>query len=176
MALRIAIGSHNPVKIGAVESAFNSLYPEQQLDFLPASVPSLVSDQPMSEAETKAGAVNRAQNLATILPDCDFYVGLEGGVDLIDDLPFTFAYIAVLHKQQVYFSRSSALPLPKQVYTRLQQGEELGTVMDDLFQQTNIKQKGGAIGVLTKGHSSRQAVYTHTLLAAMAPISFSEIF
>ena len=45
--------------------------------------------------------------------------------------------------------RSCNLPLPAKVYQRLEQGEELGFVMDDLFNTKNIKQQGGAIGLLT---------------------------
>ncbi|MGL5390648.1 MAG: DUF84 family protein, partial [Shewanella sp.] len=51
-----------------------------------------------------------------------------------------------------------------------QGGEELGHVMDRLFNTVNIKQKGGAIGLLTHGHATRESIYTQAMILAMAPL------
>jgi non-canonical (house-cleaning) NTP pyrophosphatase len=54
------------------------------------------------------------------------------------------------------------------VYQALESGEELGHVMDRLFNTNNIKQKGGAIGLLTNHVATRQSNYTQALVLAMA--------
>jgi non-canonical (house-cleaning) NTP pyrophosphatase len=72
--------------------------------------------------------------------------------------------------------RSAILPLPKSVYRALEQGEELGTVMDQLFNTENIKQKGGAIGLLTNGRATRESNYTHALTLALAPFLHPELY
>ena len=53
---------------------------------------------------------------------------------------------------------------------------ELGNVMDEAFATKNIKQQGGAIGLLTQGHATRQSSYQQALLLAMAPFNHSELF
>ena len=64
---------------------------------------------------------------------------------------------------------SSRLPLPHTIYNALLKGEELGHVMDRLFNTDNIEQKGGAIALLTNHQATRESTYTQALLLAMAP-------
>lgn len=95
----VAVGSANPCKVEAVQSAFEDLYADSsssasavQILVTSHDAPSEVSDQPYGDAETKLGAVNRANNaweaakksriakdLGKMTPD--FSVGLEGGVE-----------------------------------------------------------------------------------------------
>ena len=59
----VAVGSANPCKVEAVRSAFEDLYASAapvKIHVTSHNAPSNVSDQPYGDAETKAGAVNRA--------------------------------------------------------------------------------------------------------------------
>jgi non-canonical (house-cleaning) NTP pyrophosphatase len=58
--------------------------------------------------------------------------------------------------------------IPYSVFDALKQGEELGTVIDKQYGTRNIKQKGGAISVLTRGLATRQSVYVTATLMAMS--------
>ncbi|MFA0544165.1 DUF84 family protein, partial [Vibrio sp. 10N.222.52.B7] len=42
-------------------------------------------------------------------------------------------------------------------------------VMDEVFGTDNIKQKGGAIGLLTHNQLSRSSVYSQALILALIP-------
>ena len=94
----VAVGSANPCKVEAVRSAFEDLYSHAdtsvRIHVTSHNAPSGVSDQPYGDAETKLGAVNRAnaawEDAKTSVPDSvkelgktvpDFSVGLEGGVE-----------------------------------------------------------------------------------------------
>lgn len=59
---KIIIASQNPAKVNAVRSAFSTVFPDQEWEFIGVSVPSEVADQPMSDEETKQGALNRVRN------------------------------------------------------------------------------------------------------------------
>ena len=59
--MKILIGTKNIAKTKAVKSISSMYYPEAQ--FENKEVPSLVSDQPMSDEETRQGAINRAMHL-----------------------------------------------------------------------------------------------------------------
>ncbi|MEH6464867.1 MAG: inosine/xanthosine triphosphatase [Shewanella psychromarinicola] len=178
--LTIIVGSTNPVKISAAQHAIGQYFPDVQIHCRGMHAPSLVAEQPMSEAETKLGAINRAKfcqaNAKTANQQADFYVAMEGGVDPFEHGPATFAYMAIIHNDTLSVGRSANLPLPQTIFNALQAGEELGKVMDRVFNTNNIKQKGGAIGLLTQGLASRESIYTQALVLAMAPFINAELF
>ncbi|MFS1420260.1 inosine/xanthosine triphosphatase [Vibrio splendidus] len=161
----VIIASLNPAKINAVKSAFLSAFPDTEFDFKGISVPSGVADQPMSNDETYQGAVNRVHNATQAQPDADFYVGLESGIEG----KVTFAWMVVESNGQRGESRSASLMLPPVVLDKLQHANELGDVMDEVFGTDNIKQKGGAIGLLTHNQLSRSSVYSQALILALIP-------
>jgi len=173
--ITVIVGSKNPVKVNAIKSAIQTYYPECDVQCAGMHAPSLVSEQPMTSQETRDGTVNRlryCQENAT----ADFYAAIEGGVDLFEDGAATFAYIAIANSETLSVGRGANLPLPLSVFNRLKAGDELGPLMDELFNTTNIKQKGGAIGLLTNGHATREANYTHAAILAMAPFAHAEFY
>ncbi len=172
----VAIASHNPVKIRAAEQALSQSFADRQWLSRPHAVPSGVADQPMTEAETRDGALNRLANLKAMEPRADYFVAFEGGYDRLDGIPCTFAYVAVCDGRRTLVGRSAALPLPTRIARRLEAGEELGPVMDEEFQQHNIKQRGGAIGILTGGLQDRAGIYHDTLLLLLAPYRYPELY
>ncbi len=133
---KIIIASQNPAKVNAVRSAFSTLFPDQEWEFIGVSVPSEVADQPMSDEETKQGALNRVRNAKQRHPGAEYYVGLEAGIEENK----TFAWMIVELDQQRGESRSACLMLPPLVLERLRQAKELGDVMDEVFGTENIKQ------------------------------------
>jgi non-canonical (house-cleaning) NTP pyrophosphatase len=59
--------------------------------------------------------------------------------------------------------------LPPIIEEMLHSQGELGPVMDSLVNEVNTKQKGGAVGILTNGLSTRQAAYEQLVAMAAAP-------
>ncbi|AMF93629.1 non-canonical purine NTP phosphatase [Vibrio fluvialis] len=169
---KVIIASLNPAKIRAVESAFSTVFPDYHYVFQGVSVPSEVADQPMSDHETKLGALNRVRNAKQSITDGDFYVGLEAGID--GDV--TFAWMIIESATQRGESRSASLMLPPEVLSKLADANELGDVMDEVFGTDNIKQKGGAIGLLTQHHLTRSSVYHQALILALIPFTNPEHF
>jgi inosine/xanthosine triphosphatase len=174
--IKILVGSLNPVKINAVKNAFSNIFANNQIICKGTHAPSGVSEQPMTASETRLGAINRALFCKNGSNNADFYVALEGGVDLTEDGPITCAYFSIINNQQQSVGRSASLPLPQCVYESLKSGEELGNVMDDLFKTTNIKQKGGAIGLLTHNNATRESIYTQALILALSPFINADLY
>ncbi|RYU68325.1 non-canonical purine NTP phosphatase [Aliivibrio finisterrensis] len=168
----VIISSLNPAKISAVEAAFNQVFPDSVFNFIGVSVDSGVPDQPMSCIDTKQGAINRVNNAKIQHPNAEYYVGLEAGIEGNS----TFAWMIIDNTKQVGESRSSSLPLPPAVITAVNQGKELGDVMDEQFNTDNIKQKGGAIGLLTNNLLTRSSVYQQALILALIPFLHPERF
>ncbi|OEF22565.1 inosine/xanthosine triphosphatase [Vibrio rumoiensis] len=172
---KVVVASLNPAKIQAVESAFKASFPATTFTFEGVSVASEVPDQPMNDQETKLGALNRVRNAKVKINDGDYYVGLEAGIE--GDFTYAWMIIEDNHKQiKRGESRSACLMLPPSVLEKVRQGKELGYVMDEVFSTENIKQKGGAIGLLTHHQLTRSSVYHQALVLALIPFLNPEHF
>lgn len=168
--MKIVVASRNPVKLNAAREAFSAVYPDRKLEVAGVDVDSGVGDQPDSDAKTRDGARARALQARAAEPDADFWVGLEGGVDVFDDQLMAFAWMAVKGRQgDVSEARSATLPLPPAVKTLVDSGMELGEANDRVFSTVNSKQGGGAYGLLTDGRYTREGIYAQTLIIALTP-------
>jgi inosine/xanthosine triphosphatase len=170
-ALTVVVTSFNPVKIEAVRGAFLTSFPEQEIRVTPVQVNSGVADQPMSDDETRLGARNRVAEARLKMPDADYWVGLEGGLDFFDGNLVAFAWMVVTgFDNRSGEARSATLPLPPKVRALVESGLELGEANDRVFSTLNSKQGGGAYGLLTDGLMTRESIYTQTLILALIPL------
>ena len=168
--MKVVVASKNPVKIEASRAAFAALLPAADLQMSSISIDSGVGDQPRSDEETRRGARNRAANARENSPGADFWVGLEGGIEVVGEQLMAFAWMAVLGSNgHLSSARSATLPLPPSVRKLIDAGLELGEANDKVFATANSKQGGGAYGLLTDGLYTRESVYTQTLVLALLP-------
>jgi inosine/xanthosine triphosphatase len=155
---------------------FAQVFPAESFTVSGLSVPSGVSDQPMSDAETLQGAVNRADNARIAQPDADFWVGMEGGLELTTDGKFLgFAWIVVKGRECAGQSRTATFTLPDEVARLIRQGYELGHADDLVFQRSNSKQGTGSVGILTGDVITRTIYYQHAVVLALIPFRHTEL-
>ena len=121
-----------------------------QFEFEGFSADSLVSDQPMNNLETLTGAMNRLKNIQHL--KADYFVSIEGGVDLLDDNYEAFAWIIISDDKKTGKAKTATFPLPLKISKLIKKGYELGDADDIVFNRTNTKQKNGAVGILTLIH------------------------
>jgi inosine/xanthosine triphosphatase len=171
----IAVGSMNPVKIGATRAILAKVYPAARIDGV--SVPSSVADQPFGDDETIRGAIARA-TAARIALAADLGVGIEGGVvEQPDGAMHTCAWAAIVNADGVTgVGGSLSMPLPNAVAAMVRNGTELGHAMDALIGATNTKHVQGAVGILTGGLVDRQRAYEIILSYAIAPFVTPEFY
>jgi inosine/xanthosine triphosphatase len=164
----IAVGSTNPVKVGAVRAVMATRWPGARVEGI--SVPSTVRDQPFGDDETIAGAVARATAARDAL-GADLGVGIEGGVvEEPNGTMRTCAWAAIVDasgKRGV--GGSLAMPLPSSVAALIRDGLELGHAMDRLIGAHDTKHGAGAVGILTDGMVDRQRAYEILVTYALAP-------
>jgi inosine/xanthosine triphosphatase len=173
--LKIIVASTNPVKIEAARQGFAPMFPDAALDVGGVSVPSGVSDQPMTNAETLRGAYNRADNARTASPEADYWVGIEGGVEDMDGALMAFAWIVVLSHERSGRSRTATFILPDEVTRLVHEGLELGDADDRVFGRSNSKQQNGSVGILTGDVIDRTAFYAHAVAMALIPFVNPEL-
>jgi inosine/xanthosine triphosphatase len=176
--VKILVGSKNPVKIKSVEEAFSNYF--DNLEVVGIDVNSGVSVQPVNE-DTFVGAQNRALRLKELNENdnlnADLFVGIEGGIIKNFGTWFAFGCMCVVDiNGNAGFGTSPHFELPPIVVEKLLQGIELGIVMDEIMNESNTKQKHGAIGFFTNGVINRKELYIEGLKVALVPFLHKEMF
>jgi inosine/xanthosine triphosphatase len=178
MPKEVIIASKNPVKIEATRNGFKKMFPEIEFVFRGESVPSGVNDQPMTDEETFMGANSRVENVAKIVVDADYWVGIEGGLERLGEAEMgAFAWIVIKDKEgKIGKSKTGTFFLPKEVVSLIEQGKELGEADDIVFGQTNSKQKGGAVGNFTGNIITRTTFYSDAVVLALIPFKNPKLY
>ena len=154
--MKILIGTQNPGKVQGAKEAFERYFENFEIEGIPVS--SNVSDEPVND-EIYAGARNRVDNLIKYSKDnnvdADYFLGIESGItDLLGK--WVIINIAVIKDKNGYESwgTSPAFPVPDK-YVKKIIDTDLGKVMDEIFNQTEIRKGKGGIGFLTHDKISR---------------------
>lgn len=172
----IIVASKNPVKIQAARSGFEAMF-KAAFQTKGCSVTSGVSDQPMSSAETLQGAKNRAKNAQLAYPIADFWVGIEGGIEAVGNTDMeAFAWIVILSKNQMGKAKTASFFLPPAITALIRTGMELGDADDQVFGDSNSKQKNGAVGLLTGDVMTRTGLYEEAIKLALIPFKNSNLY
>ena len=168
-SVHIVVASQNPVKSDAILRAFRQLFPDTDVKLTRLAVDSGVADQPMTDAETRRGALNRLQAAQLACANADLWAGIEGGIDRDGDRVDAFAWIVVATMSFQSAARTATFPLPPPVVRLIDKGVELGHANDRVLGVSNSKHHGGAVGSLTHGAIDRTTLYEHAAILALAP-------
>ncbi|WP_339062157.1 inosine/xanthosine triphosphatase [Tepidibacillus marianensis] len=175
--IRVGVGSKNPAKIEAVRFAFETM--GYKVELVGFDVPSGVSEQPFSDEETIRGAMNRAKAVMENLKDInlDYAVGLEGGVV---ETPYGFFLCnwgAVMNPAgELGIGGGQRVQLPEIIVKGLQNGKELGDLIDPITGKDNVRKKEGTIGVLTQNHITRSAMFKDVVICSFARFLHPELY
>lgn len=168
--IRIVVASKNPVKLNAALEGFRQVFSDEIFEIDGVSVASGVADQPMSNAETLNGALNRTRAAQSTEPDADYWVGIEGGVQDSGDALEAFAWVVVVDRSgRVGKGRTGAYFLPDETARLVRSGVELGHADDQVFGRSNSKHDSGSVGILTHDIITRTTYYIHAVILALIP-------
>ena len=172
MSKRVIVASKNPVKVQSTRAGFSVYFPSTDWDVQGFSIPSGVSDQPMSDEETLQGAMNRAKEAKKQHPEAHFWVGIEGGCAIQEQKMWVFAWVVVCSRERVSKAKTSMFALPENIAQLVQEGIELGVATDMVFGKENTKHSQGVVGMLSKGLIDRTQYYVQPMILALT--SFTE--
>lgn len=192
--VRIVIGSKRAPKIEAVRAALDSmgpiLHPNSKFDVEGCEVPSGVSHTPRSRAELMAGARGRCEALMRLGKDANYFVGLEGGLDVMQEsvredeggngrrLAFLESWAFVCDKDgKGFYGGSGAILLPELLANEvLDRGIELSRAIEEYTRMQGIRDSQGAWGVLTKNVIDRQESFRIAVISAFAPFFNPDVY
>lgn len=175
--MKICVASKNPTKINSAKAAFELVFPENLIEAEGFSSESGVPDQPMGDAETFQGALNRAEWVRKANPIADYWVGIEGG--LIENKAGemeAMAWMVVLDKRKMGKARTAGFFIAPKTIQLIKEGLELGHADEQTFGVTNSKQKMGSSGLLTNNIITRERFYIDAIVLALIPFINGELF
>ncbi len=186
---RIAVGSTRRPKLNAVKEAGLSIAPllesGSELDVAGYETESGVSHTPSSREELMRGARQRVETLQDLLGTqgqaADFFVGLEGGLDVAieDGVKRTFleSWAYVSDGRRGHFGCSGSIELPEALVEEvLTRGFELSLAIDQFAGAVGIRDGQGAWGVLSRNLISRQESFRLAVVAAFAPFYNAKMY
>ena len=175
--MKIAIGSTNPVKINATKDALAQIQSRNNSHDKSTDTTEFVSlkldnnslelnNTPNSIDEMISGAKIRAEK-SLLTTGADFGVGIEGGFYINGAGAFLIAYAVVINKDgNIGIGSAPGIRLPSHWKLSTDKTFELGTYVDQLTGNTNIKQKNGAMGLLTEDIITRKDSLTSAVICA----------
>ncbi len=175
MALKVHVGSQNPLKAKAVRRVFSRLLDPVELEVSLVKVEPGVPKEPFGE-EIPLGAVRRAKEA---LKGADFGVGIEAGLVWNEALQvyFDVQFCAILdQKGRLTFGHGSGFVYPPKVIEEVKRGRAVGEVMSELTGIPEIGRKAGSVGYLSKGALTRTELTEQAVLAAMIPRIRPELY
>ena len=171
--MKVFVASKNPVKIACTQEGFSKYFSDVEVVGVP--VDSGVPDQPFNE-DTFKGAENRALALKE-QQEGDYFVGIEGGLFEHYNRWFAVGIVCVMDKNgKKGFGLSPHFQLPPKLMPILLAGKELGVLMNEIMDEENTKQKGGAVNFFTKGQIDRTQMYVPAVITALIPFLREEFF
>jgi inosine/xanthosine triphosphatase len=180
------VGSTRRPKLNAVWEALTVIGPnledDAQFDVAAAEVPSGVRHTPLSREEMMTGARQRAEAVVAIARARNetwrYFVGLEGGLDVIQDgaerngrrvFLENWAYVTDGNGRGA-FGQSGAIVLPEALAkAAVDDGVELAEAVDAFAGGRGIRDAQGAWGVLTRNVITRQDAFRTAVINAFAP-------
>jgi non-canonical (house-cleaning) NTP pyrophosphatase len=168
---RIAVGSTRLPKLNAVRDAviaFGSMLdPGVMFEVNGYEVESGVSHTPTSRAEALAVQLSSIGELS------DFFVGVEGGLDLVPEgnsrRVFLESWAYVTDGRKGYYGSSGSIEIPDALATEVLQGTELSEAIDAYAGAVGIRDGKGAWGVLSGNLVTRQESFRLAAVTAFAP-------
>ncbi len=165
----IAVGSANQVKVSAVRSVMERIYGDVRITAV--DVPSGVPPQPFGE-QTHQGSYNRAK---AALGEHDLAVGIEAGVFEILDGLYDIQHCTIISKDgKVTCGHGSGFRYPDRIAELVRNGTTVGDAVKEVYGNTEIGKKQGAIGLLSKGLIDRKTLTEQSVTAAMIPRLWDE--
>ncbi len=172
MKIRVGVATLNPLKTSAVKTAFESFFDEVEVHSFKSRL--ILQKQPVDD-QIPRGAILRAKEAIEL--GYDYGVGIEGGLLHSGGMAYLTGFSAIISKSgEMHGAWGLAFECPPSILERVERGEELGAIMDELLGRTGVKTQEGAVGVLSKNTIDRLRVTTDSVIAALMPFVNQEFY
>jgi non-canonical (house-cleaning) NTP pyrophosphatase len=201
----VAVGTSRRPKLNAVWEALTIVGPlidsDAKFEVIEMQAETGVGHTPLTRAEIMQGAYNRVQHMRTHCAETqrppDFYVGLEGGLDVIEQNGRRMVFLeswAYVHGDSRWldpperyasqpsfrgsaFGQSGAILVPEALARRVvDDGVEMAEAIDAFAGEQAVRDQQGAWGVFTRNLITRQDSFRTAVINAFAPFFNCELY
>ena len=175
--MKVLIGTKNPGKVEGAKRAFSHYF--DNVEVVGISSPSNVSEQPVDN-EIYLGAHNRAVNLENYAKGnaiaYDYVVAVESGITQKLG-KWMITNVAVIRNRFGYESigTSASFPVPEKHVKNII-NNTLGTVMDNIFHENDLRSSTGGVGLLTHEVITRIDLNTQAFITALTQFVNKDIW
>lgn len=166
--MKVLLASLNAAKIQGATEAFEKFFKNVELSGI--NVASNVSEQPLDE-EIYLGAKNRVKNLIKYAKNnnltADYFAAIESGIsNIFGKYVIINACVIVDKNGYESWGYSAGFPVPKKYVNKIKK-ISLGCVMDEIFNENNLRQQKGGINFLTNGVITRSDISRDSFIMAL---------
>lgn len=164
--MKVAVGSLNPLKAEAVRDAFSMFF--EGVEVASVDVASEVNPFPVGDMEIMTGAANRAKSAKASCPDCDYSVGIEGGVVEFAGRWFDRNYAVVLRNGRMGVGYSAGYEIDASILQQINpETDDSKKVIDRIMGEENVFDGVGVIGVMTQRRLTRSDALRDAVACAL---------
>lgn len=167
--MKVAVGSPNPLKAEAVKDAFSMFF--KDVEVVSIDVASEVRPFPVGDMEIMTGAANRAKGAKVSCPDCEYSVGIEGGVVEFAGRWFDRNYAVVLWDGRMGVGCSAGYEIDESILRQVNpETDDSKKVIDRIMGEENVFDGVGVIGVMTQRRLTRTDVLRDAVACALTRV------
>lgn len=180
--MKIALGSDRAAKVEAVRASAARISALEEswrgASVIARAVLTDAPAMPLTDRELMLGARARAwavrEQLLAEGASAQIYVGLEGGFHSLElnagPMTFLRGWAYATDGERECFGASPSIHVPPAIARRvIEEGSELGPLMDQLAGQQDVRSRQGAWGVFSRELLTRSMSFEAALIAAFAP-------
>lgn len=145
------------MKAEAVRDAFSMFF--KDIEVVSIEVASEVRPFPVGDMEIMTGAANRAKGAKVSCPECEYSVGIEGGVVEFAGRWFDRNYAVILKDGRMGVGCSASYEIDKSILRQVNpEVDDSKKVIDRITGEENVFDGVGIIGVMTQRRLTRTDV------------------
>ena len=157
------------MKAEAVRDAFSMFF--KDIEVVSIEVASEVRPFPVGDMEIMTGAANRAKGAKVSCPDCEYSVGIEGGVVEFAGRWFDRNYAVVLWDGRMGVGCSAGYEIDKSILRQVNpEADDSKKVIDRITGEENVFDGIGVIGVMTQRRLTRTDVLRDAVTCALTRV------
>ena len=154
------------MKAEAVRDAFSMFF--KDIEVVSIEVASEVRPFPVGDMEIMTGAANRAKGAKVSCPDCEYSVGIEGGVVEFAGRWFDRNYAVVLRDGRMGVGCSAGYEIDESILRQVNpEANDSKKAIDRITGEENVFDGVGVIGVMTQRRLTRTDVLRDAVACAL---------
>lgn len=167
---KIVLTSQNPVKVSVVRNVMEHLVPDVSFEHIALDL-GAKNTELFGKQQILTHMTNMLSKAREMVPDAEYYVSMQGGMEDEESEMHETAYVMVLDSTgRSEVSRCSTFKVPTQIAHEVRNGRDFATAVDGFFKVQDTKTTGGFVSILTNGIVNKESHYSQPFAIAISTL------